>query len=75
MLELEKGFESVNKTFRIPVNIVEQLDQITVFIFARLINTVAFRTKSEMIGNHRALTVIKCFVGGKQCFCLPLFEK
>lgn len=26
MLELEKGFESVNKIFRIPVNIVEQLD-------------------------------------------------
>ena len=28
MLELEKGFESVNKTFRIPVNIVEQLDSL-----------------------------------------------
>lgn len=28
MLELEKGFESVNKTFRIPVNIVEQLDHL-----------------------------------------------
>ena len=28
MLELEKGFESVNKTFRIPVNIVEQLDRL-----------------------------------------------
>ncbi len=26
MLELEKGFESVNKTFRIPVNIVERLE-------------------------------------------------
>lgn len=28
MLELEKGFESVNKTFRIPVNIVEQFDRL-----------------------------------------------
>ena len=28
MLELEKGFESVDKTFRIPVNIVEQLDRL-----------------------------------------------
>ena len=28
MLELEKGFESVNITFRIPVNIVEQLDRL-----------------------------------------------
>ncbi len=28
MLEFEKGFESVNKTFRIPVNIVEQLEQL-----------------------------------------------
>lgn len=26
MLEFEKGFESVNKTFRIPVHIVEQLE-------------------------------------------------
>lgn len=28
MLEIEKGFESVNKTFRIPVNIVDQLDRL-----------------------------------------------
>ena len=28
MLELEKGFESVDKTFRIPVNIVKQLDRL-----------------------------------------------
>lgn len=28
MLELERGFESVNKTFRIPVNIVEKLDKL-----------------------------------------------
>lgn len=28
MLELEKGFESVDKTFRIPVNIIEQLDRL-----------------------------------------------
>ena len=28
MLEFEKGFESVNKTFRIPVPIVEQLEQL-----------------------------------------------
>ena len=27
MLEIEKGYESVNKTFRIPVNIVEQLEK------------------------------------------------
>ena len=27
MLEFEKGFESVNKTFRIPVHIVEQLER------------------------------------------------
>ena len=26
MLEFERGFESVNKTFRIPVHIVEQLE-------------------------------------------------
>ena len=26
MLEFEKGFQSVNKTFRIPVHIVEQLE-------------------------------------------------
>ncbi len=26
MLELEKGFESISKTFRIPVDIVEQLN-------------------------------------------------
>ena len=29
MLEFEKGFESVNKTFRIPVHIVEQLERLT----------------------------------------------
>ena len=28
MLELEKGFESVGKTFRIPVNTVKQLDRL-----------------------------------------------
>ena len=28
MLEFEKGFESVNKTFRIPVHIVEHLEQL-----------------------------------------------
>ncbi len=28
MLEFETGFESVNKTFRIPVHIVEQLEQL-----------------------------------------------
>jgi len=28
MLEFERGFESVNKTFRIPVHIVEQLEQL-----------------------------------------------
>ncbi len=28
MLELEKGYESVNKTFRIPVNIAEQLEKL-----------------------------------------------
>ena len=28
MLEFEKGFESVNKTFRIPVPIVEQLTEL-----------------------------------------------
>ena len=28
MLEIEKGYESVNKTFRIPVNIVEQLERL-----------------------------------------------
>ena len=53
----------------------KQLDRITVFIFTQLINTVTFRAKAEMIGNHTALTVIKCFVSSKQHFCLPLFEK
>ena len=28
MLEFEKGFESVNKTFRIPVHIVKQLEML-----------------------------------------------
>ena len=28
MLEIEKGYESVNKTVRIPVNIVEQLERL-----------------------------------------------
>lgn len=28
MLEIEKGYESINKTFRIPVNIVEQLERL-----------------------------------------------
>ena len=28
MLELEKGIESVNKTFRIPVDIVEKLNSL-----------------------------------------------
>ena len=28
MLEIEKTYPSVNKTFRIPINIVEQLEQI-----------------------------------------------
>ena len=28
MLEFEKGYESVNKTFRIPVNIVDQLERL-----------------------------------------------
>lgn len=28
MLEIEKGYESVNKTFRIPINIVEQLERL-----------------------------------------------
>ena len=28
MLEFEKDFESVNKTFRIPVHIVEQLEKL-----------------------------------------------
>ncbi len=28
MLEIEKSYPSVNKTFRIPINIVEQLEQI-----------------------------------------------
>ena len=28
MLEIEKGYASVNKTFRIPANIVEQLERL-----------------------------------------------
>ncbi|MGN0114065.1 MAG: hypothetical protein ACI396_01925 [Acutalibacteraceae bacterium] len=28
MLELEKGFESVNKTFRIPIYIAERLEEL-----------------------------------------------
>ena len=28
MLEFERGFESINKTFRIPVHIVEKLEQL-----------------------------------------------
>ena len=28
MLEFEKGFETVNKTFRIPVEIADQLEQL-----------------------------------------------
>ena len=46
----------------------EQLDRISVFVFTELIYSVTFRAKAEMIGNHTTLTVIKCFVGCKQCF-------
>ena len=53
----------------------EKLDRITLFVFTEFINTVTFRAKTKMIGNRRALTVIKCFLSGKQCFCLPLFKK
>lgn len=28
MLEFEKGFETVNKTFRIPIEIADQLEQL-----------------------------------------------
>ena len=28
MLEIKRGYESVNKTFRIPVHIVEQLERL-----------------------------------------------
>ena len=55
--------------------LAEQLDRITVFIFAQLMNTVTFRAKAKMIGNHHAFSVIKCFVSGKERFCLQLFEK
>ena len=54
--------------------LAEQLDRIAVFVFTMLINTVTLRAKTKMIGYHTALTVIKAFVGRKQCFCLPLFE-
>ena len=37
----------------------EQLDRIAVFVFAQLINTVTFRAKSEMIGNHVRVKVVK----------------
>lgn len=55
--------------------LAEQLDRIAVFVFTEFINPVTFRAKTEMIGNRHAFSVIKCFVSGKQCFCLPLFEK
>ena len=44
----------------------QQLHGLAVFVFAKLINTVTLRTKSKVIGNHRALTVIEIhykFVG------------
>lgn len=53
----------------------EQLDRIAVFVFTKFINPVTFRAKAEMIGNHAAFSVIKCFVSGKERFCLQLFEK
>ena len=32
--------------------LAEKLDRITVFVFAKFINTVTFRAKTKMIGNH-----------------------
>ena len=45
----------------------EQLDRIAVFVFTEFINPVTFRAKAEMIGDHHAFSVIKCFVSDKQC--------
>lgn len=51
----------------------KQIDRIAVFGFTEFINSLTFRAKTEMIGNHTAFTVIKTFVSGKQCFCMPLY--
>ena len=53
----------------------QQLHGLAGFIFAKLINTVTLRTKPKVIGNHRALTVIKIFVSVKKSFCLPPLEE
>ena len=53
----------------------QQLHRHAVFVFAKLINTVTIRTKPKVIGNHRALTIIKIFVSVKQSVGLPPLEK
>ena len=53
----------------------QQLHRLAVFVFTKLKDTVTFRTKPKVIGNHRALTVIKIFVSVKQSVGLPPLEK
>ena len=53
----------------------QQLHGLAVFVFAKLINTLTFRTKPKVICNHRALTLIKAFILVKQSVGPPLFEK
>ena len=55
--------------------LAEQLDGIAVFISAKLINSVTFRAKTKVIGNHYALPIVKAFVSVKQRLRLPLPEK
>ena len=59
----------------IGLSLAEQLDGISVFVPTKLINTVAFRAKAEMIGNHRALPIVKAFVSVKQRLRLPMLEE
>ena len=53
----------------------QQLHGLAGFVFSKLINTVTLHTKPKVIGNHRALTVIKIFISVKKSVGLPLLEK
>ena len=50
MLEIEKNYPSVNKTFRIPINIVEQLEQIA-GIYNTSVNKVVVQCLEYALAN------------------------
>ena len=59
----------------VSLTLAKLLDRIAIFVLVQLINPVAFRAKAEMIGNHRALPVVKAFVSVKQRLRLPMLEE